>query len=88
MSAVMSPVAICEDLAPNVLCHHCPALQVHVDRGNRRALCTIQLFVCRALGCGLQSWEETLGGCHGAFALLTSQPAQGGAAVNFTGTTS
>ena len=54
-SPEMSPVAVCEDLAPDILCHHCPALQIHVDRGDGRALCTLQLLICHALGCGLQS---------------------------------
>lgn len=49
------PVSVCEDLAPNVLCHNCPALQVHVHRGDSCALCTLQLLLCHALGCSLQS---------------------------------
>ena len=56
----MSPVAVCEDLAPNVLCHHRPALQVHVDGGDGRALCTLQLLIRHALGCGLQSFHTML----------------------------
>ncbi len=67
---MMSPVAVCENLAPDVLRHHCPALQIHVDGGNRRALCTLQLLIRHPLGCGLQPWYNPLTRCRSAFALL------------------
>ena len=50
-----APVTIGEDLASDILCHHCSALQVHVHRGNGCPLCTLQLLIGHTLGCRLQS---------------------------------
>ena len=48
-----APVTVGQDLAANVLGHHCPALQVHVHGGHGCTLGTLQLFLCHALCCCL-----------------------------------